>query len=89
MIGECGPAVAREKSMRIWVVAAAMALQFPAMGALGQTGTPAQPGAKPRAPAVQPTPGAANEEARRLEAARHKRWDERMRRATKSLCDRC
>jgi hypothetical protein len=79
--------------MRIWVIAAAIGAFLPAAAAVGQVGTPAQPTVKARSSAGQPapaaTPGAANEEARRREAERHKRWDERMRRATKSLCDRC
>lgn len=53
----------------------------------------AAPPVKPAPQLGRPDPGAArtgeNNKARLDEAAREKRWSERMRRATNSMCDRC
>lgn len=77
--------------MRSMVLATAVVLAWPAVGALAQNATAHKPEPKPRPPAGQSAanPNAVNPEARRLEDERHKRWDERMRRTTRSLCDRC
>lgn len=47
---------------------------------------PAQPGTKSKPP-IRST--VENEKAKLDEDRRQRRWDERMRRATRSLCDRC
>jgi hypothetical protein len=47
------------------------------------------PKARSAAPPGSAKPADANADARRLEQERYKRWDDRMRRATRSLCDRC
>lgn len=77
--------------MRSLILAAALGLAWPVGLATAQTGAPARSSTEPRAAAGQRpvSPTAVNEEARRKEEERHKRWDERMRRATRSLCDRC
>jgi hypothetical protein len=76
---------------RNWILAALLGLAWPVSLSWAQDPAGGRAGAKPRAATSQPapTPKAENTEARRLEEARHKRWDERMRRATRSLCDRC
>lgn len=77
--------------MRSLVIVVTIGL-LPATIAWGQTAGPGQPGAAARPPASQQrtaSPQATNEEARRREEERHKRWNDRMRRATKSLCDGC
>ncbi len=76
---------------RNWILAALLALAWPVSLSWAQDSAAGRTGTKPRAATSQvlTTPKAENTEARRLEEARHKRWDERMRRATRSLCDRC
>ncbi|MDB5559146.1 MAG: hypothetical protein JWQ36_2080 [Enterovirga sp.] len=77
--------------MRTLLLAAAIGLTAPASLAFAQTASPARPLVEPL-PAARQAPAtarSANEEARRREDARYKRWDDRMRRATRSLCDRC
>jgi hypothetical protein len=77
--------------MRSLILAAAFGLAWPVAVATAQTG--ARPAAEPQARSAAgqrpPSPSGINEEARRKEEERHKRWDDRMRRATRSLCDRC
>jgi hypothetical protein len=76
---------------RTLILAAVLGVGWPVSLSWAQDPGAGRTGAKPRAATSQatPTPKAENTEARRLEEARHKRWDERMRRATRSLCDRC
>lgn len=87
--------------MRRWIGALGLLLAFgTAAHALDAPPNPArQPpsretrtAAKPLAtndakPVLRPT--GENEQARRAEDDRLRRWDERMRRATRSMCDRC
>ncbi len=78
--------------MRSLILAATVGLVWPVAVATAQTGARplAEPQPRPAAGQRAPvTPSGLNEEARRKEQERHKRWDERMRRATRSLCDRC
>lgn len=53
----------------------------------------AAPPVKPASPAGRPVgatkAGGDNNKARLEEIAREKRWSDRMRRATNSMCDRC
>ncbi len=75
-----------------------------AQGVPARTAPPGTaPAATPGAVTAKPVPAASsgkvasqglratadNDQARRLEDERYKRWDDRMRRATKSMCDRC
>ncbi|NNM71834.1 hypothetical protein [Enterovirga aerilata] len=77
--------------MRLLMLAGVIGLALPAPGAMAQTSPPRA--AKPASSAAEaqpaPTPGDVNAAARRAEEERHKRWNERMRRATRSLCDGC
>ena len=73
--------------------AGALAQGVPARTAPPATAPVATPGAKPASSGKVSSQGlratADNDQARRSEDERYKRWDERMRRATKSMCDRC
>ena len=78
--------------MRRWMLAAALCLAGHASPSLAQDATTtARWGAKanPSALQRQAGPDVANQEARRREEERHKRWNDRMRRATRSLCQGC
>lgn len=77
--------------MRRVMLALAVGLAWPAAIASAQTDPGPKPAARSRPTAAEApaTSGAVNADARRLEEERHRRWDERMRRATRSLCDRC
>ena len=62
-----------------------------ATGPNATTATAAAPAA-PSAPAVRrpvPTLNVDNNRSRMSETERQRRWDERMRRVTRSMCDRC
>ena len=86
--------------MRRWIGTLGLTLAFgtaalaldtppnPARQPPGETRAAAKPLATNDArPALRPT--GENEQARRAEDDRLRRWDERMRRATRSMCDRC
>ena len=82
--------------MRVLVLSGALALSFvlPASaqtsgsGAIGAATPNAQP-ATPRRPPL-PTPSRLdNDKAQRETNERQKHWDERMKRATGNVCDRC
>ncbi len=71
----------------ILLAASAAFAQAPAQSRVQPTAQPAASKGKDttQARAIKPD----NEVARREADERQKRWDERMRRATKSMCDRC
>ena len=62
---------------------------LPRSPAGGKTVAPVASGAASAQPASPTRMKALNEDAQREAAAREKRWDERMRRITRSMCDRC
>lgn len=57
-------------------------VQAPARGAPPRSATPAKPDSLAKSKAI-------NDQAQREAAEREKRWDDRMRRVTRSMCDRC
>jgi hypothetical protein len=77
--------------MRTWILAALFAVAAAQSQAFAQAAAGAKPGpsARPASGPAAGNPPGVNADARRLEEERYRRWNDRMRRATRSLCDRC